>query len=268
MTVNNFAKRVAVAVIAIPVLLYIIITGGIYFELLLALIAILAIEEFLNILERKDVSVCRWFSRFIYVGVLAVGIYIPAFFIYTMILGAFLFLLLEIFRNKPDPLYNVGGSILGLIYPITFLLTLVWVRQSESSFLLPEYYVLMVFISIWFMDTSAYLGGVTLGKHKLIPRVSPNKTIEGAVFGFLGSVGIWFIASRIEAINMPLDLALYSGILIGVFGQIGDLFESLLKRDAGIKDSSNLLPGHGGILDRFDSLIFVSPLIWILTLIW
>jgi len=105
--------------------------------------------------------------------------------------------------------------------------------------------------------------GAAIGRHKLFPRVSPNKTWEGAVAGF-----VFAILSALAARALVLDYlgvgdALVLGGIVGTFGQLGDLFESSLKRDAGVKDSSNLLPGHGGVLDRFDSLLFVAPLAYL-----
>ena len=124
--------------------------------------------------------------------------------------------------------------------------------------------IIAALVMVWFCDTFAYFGGSTLGKHKLAPAVSPNKTWEGAISGLIGAVAggataFYLFGSPVMALNEYLML----GALVGVFGQVGDLAESMIKRDAGVKDSSSLLPGHGGILDRFDSLLFTLPLLWV-----
>jgi phosphatidate cytidylyltransferase len=121
----------------------------------------------------------------------------------------------------------------------------------------------------WATDTGAYAFGRMFGKHKLIPAVSPAKTVEGAVGGLVVAVlGAWIYAQFLLKPFAQLGLSptgiVIFGIAIGVVGQLGDLAESLLKRDAGVKDSSRLLPGHGGILDRFDSLLFVLPVAFLL----
>ena len=110
--------------------------------------------------------------------------------------------------------------------------------------------------------------GKSLGKHKLFKRVSPNKSVEGAVAGVVGSILVFLIVKWIEFVPISYVFAIISGLIVGIIGQLGDLVESWFKRDAGVKDSSNILPGHGGILDRFDSLLFVSPAFLILYIMW
>jgi phosphatidate cytidylyltransferase len=110
----------------------------------------------------------------------------------------------------------------------------------------------------------AYFVGIRYGKHKLFPRVSPAKSWEGALAGFLAAAaGFWAFSMWLMP-DFPTWLALTCGALVGVVGQLGDLAESLLKRDATIKDSSHLIPGHGGLLDRFDSMLFAAPMVLIL----
>ena len=126
---------------------------------------------------------------------------------------------------------------------------------------------MMILIMIWICDTFAYMFGILFGKHKLYEQVSPNKTIEGAVAGLVGSVLTVIIVKALGIIPMDWLSAIILGLTVGTFGQMGDLVESWFKRDAGVKDSSAILPGHGGMLDRFDSLLFLSPSLMILTFI-
>ena len=118
--------------------------------------------------------------------------------------------------------------------------------------------MLHIAVCVWATDTFAYLVGKAIGKHKLAPSLSPGKTWEGSFGGLIGAIlaGMAFSAW----IHQPLALGISLGVLAGTVGQIGDLFESALKRERGIKDFGKLLPGHGGVLDRFDSLLFVAPL--------
>ncbi len=122
--------------------------------------------------------------------------------------------------------------------------------------------VIALFASIWICDSAAYFAGRALGRHKLFERVSPKKTWEGAVAGFIFAVLAFIGAKALLLPYMSYGSAVVCGAIVGIFGQLGDLAESLMKRDAGVKDSSALIPGHGGAFDRFDSLMFVSPLVF------
>lgn len=198
-------------------------------------------------------------------------------------------LLIELFRNKGSLFINAGYTILGVLYVGLFLGTLVGLRElfgSEFPYWLVRKHldivggfsdasvhavtytwggltIISILASIWICDTAAYFGGMAMGRHKLFVRVSPNKTWEGAVWGFIGATATMAAAQRLMLPYMEFSQAIIVGMIIGIFGQIGDLVESLFKRDAGVKDSSNIIPGHGGVLDRFDSLIFVSPILYL-----
>ncbi|HLB00930.1 MAG TPA: phosphatidate cytidylyltransferase [Bacteroidota bacterium] len=193
----------------------------------------------------------------------------------------------EIFRNDGSAVLNIASTVTGIMYVSLFFGTFIGLREvfvqgdfpayryfpvetaASSAAMWDEVYrwggytVISVLSMIWICDTAAYHTGAAIGRHKLFPRVSPNKTWEGAVAGF-----VFAILSALAARALVLDYlgvgdALVLGGIVGTFGQLGDLFESSLKRDAGVKDSSNLLPGHGGVLDRFDSLLFVAPLAYL-----
>jgi phosphatidate cytidylyltransferase len=116
----------------------------------------------------------------------------------------------------------------------------------------------LVVAACWAADTAAYAVGKTLGRHKLCPSISPGKTVEGAVGGLIGAMLLTFLLG--QWLGLPTGHALALGALLGVAGQLGDLAESKLKRWAGVKDSGSILPGHGGVLDRFDSLLVNAPL--------
>ncbi len=123
-------------------------------------------------------------------------------------------------------------------------------------------WVVLAMTLAWIGDTSAYAVGLTMGRRKLAPRLSPKKTVEGAVGGLLGSVAAAVFASLVYLPQLPVTAALLLGLLGGAAGQAGDLFESLLKRAAGLKDSGRLLPGHGGLLDRIDALLVTASVTW------
>jgi phosphatidate cytidylyltransferase len=198
-------------------------------------------------------------------------------------------LLIELFRNRGSVILNAAATMMGICYIGIFLGTLIGIRElygmefpislamAHANGLSPMaddavrattyawggWTIISIFASLWMCDTMAYFGGRTMGRHKLFVRISPNKTWEGAVWGFLGSVIAILVMRSLVLPYVAVHQAVIIGLIIGIFGQIGDLVESALKRDAGVKDSSTLIPGHGGILDRFDSLIFTAPILYL-----
>ncbi len=197
-----------------------------------------------------------------------------------------LMLILELFRGKGSPLVNLATTLFGVGY-VSFLLgTFVGVRELFRPEDIPLYRyfgiagvavpedvlytldrwggltIMSILASIWICDSAAYYVGSAAGKHKLFERVSPKKSWEGALAGVAAAFASFVGAKYLVLPYLSLTDALVCGGIVGVFGQVGDLAESLLKRDAGVKDSSSLIPGHGGALDRFDSLLFVSPLVF------
>ncbi len=156
---------------------------------------------------------------------------------------------------------------LGIFYLGIFGSTLIGIREFypnlDGLYYQGGYLIISIFASIWICDSAAFFGGTALGKHKLFPRVSPKKSWEGAIFGFVFAILAMILAKNILLDFLSFENSLIIGFIIGTFGQIGDLTESLLKRDAGVKDSSKIIPGHGGVFDRFDSLLFSSPIIYL-----
>jgi phosphatidate cytidylyltransferase len=211
----------------------------------------------------------------------------PQFFLMLVMIFIPLLFMVELFRGKGSPFLNISATVFGTMYVSIFFGALIGVRElfvpsdfplyihfnvtgvSVSDEVAATVYrwggltVLVVFISIWMCDSAAYFTGRSFGRHKLFERVSPNKTWEGAIAGFAASVATFMVGRHLALPYLTMPQAIVCGSIIGLFGQVGDLVESLLKRDAGVKDSSNLIPGHGGVLDRFDSLMFVSPLLFL-----
>jgi len=167
----------------------------------------------------------------------------------------------ELYRDLKNPMANISYSLLPAFYlglPLAALVAIAW-HDGEYN----PYLVLGLFIVIWVYDTGAYLVGTLFGKHKLFERISPKKTWEGAIGGGLIAVlTATFILGKYFPHLSVLQWTI-AAILIVVFGTFGDLSESLLKRSAGVKDSGNILPGHGGILDRFDSALTASVVFWL-----
>ncbi|MFC1856351.1 phosphatidate cytidylyltransferase [Thermodesulfobacteriota bacterium] len=154
-------------------------------------------------------------------------------------------------------LSDLLGAIYCAILPSYFLL----IRMLDG-----KEYIYLLLLTIWAIDAGAYYVGCSIGRHKLIPHISPNKTIEGSLGGMLSAVCVIVGAKILYFTNFSLVEAVLFGIYLAIIAQIGDLFESLLKRAAGIKDSGDVIPGHGGMLDRVDSLLFAAPAFFYFTL--
>jgi phosphatidate cytidylyltransferase len=167
------------------------------------------------------------------------------------------FALLFLFRirNIADAAREVAYAVLAFIYIPFLLMHLVMLRQTQFG----VEWLLVIMLIVMTNDTAAYYTGCTFGRNKLYPLVSPKKSIEGALGGLLGSVCGTLLAKFTFFQQLTLVDALVTAIVIGMLGQAGDLFESLLKRSFGVKDSGTIFPGHGGVLDRLDSILFAAP---------
>ncbi len=265
---KNLARRLAVAAVAIPAILFMVFRGGDLFLYFILLLAATGIYEYL---KNGGFALCSPFFFVPFIG--AVG---SVYFIATgpavvggfLLLGIFLLIgvMLAIGRDPVEKLfprltYIIWGSIyIGALYPLVYLI------RGEADWMAPapgRWWMFLLLGSLWLGDTAAFFFGRRFGRHKLAPAVSPKKTIEGFVGGFIGT----FLAAAIFKIFwMPgVDIIhfLVISILIALFGQLGDLVESLWKRSLGIKDSSAIIPGHGGVLDRFDSLLFAAPVLYL-----
>lgn len=271
---NNSILRLITGWIFGLIALACIILGGLPLLLLLSVIIFLASKEFVHILEHKgffpslkvilvaDIifAVLAYFNCFSLVPL--------AFTVGTMI--AFMWVL---FRGKQPYIANVATTIVGFVYSGWFPLHLLFLRDlgshntsSIQMIFKTDFmnaglgYVIFMFLLVIITDVGCYYFGRKFGKHKLAPVISPNKTIEGSIGGAICALVGGFIIAYF--IKLPWYHALIAGLLVTGFAQIGDLCESLLKRDAGVKDSGNLLPGHGGFLDRTDSYVFTIPVIY------
>ena len=150
-----------------------------------------------------------------------------------------------------------GGSFL-LLYPVYALSHVILFLDTSAG----RNALLFLLLCVWVCDSAAYYVGSTLGRRKLAPAISPNKTIAGAVGGIMGAAGISVLLKIVNLVPWSMFITLGTGLAIAVLAQVGDLAESMLKRDAGVKDSGSLIPGHGGMLDRVDALLFTVPVFY------
>jgi phosphatidate cytidylyltransferase len=260
-------KRILTAIVALPVLLYTVWSEIPYFFVALTTIAILlALGEFYNLALKVG---CR---PQIIPGY-AAALLVAACFVYgepiwvVAVICALTIISLAAALARPDEmnksLVSVSATVFGVAYVALLASFLVGVRMIHT----PESHLAsklltMFFAMVMMTDTGAYYTGRSIGRHKLAPRVSPGKTIEGAVGGFIAAIITGPLCKWIFFPEIQIVHAMALGATIGVLGQVGDLAESMLKRGSGVKDSGNLLPGHGGMLDRVDSILFCAPLLY------
>lgn len=263
MSLGNTATRILVSVVFIPLILLSSYFGGLFFLIFISAVGIAAFFEFSRMAENKEA-----YSS-LFVGLPAVlALIADAYFKFAgaELLSFFIVILLlitELFRNKKSAILNLGSSLIGIFYIGYFARSIISLREFFDVYLNGGLLIIALFIGIWICDSAAFFVGTAIGKHKMFPRVSPKKSWEGAVAGFLFSTAAMAGMKYLFMDFLSLTDALIIGIITGTIGQMGDLIESLLKRDAGVKDSSNLIPGHGGIFDRFDSLLVTAPAVYI-----
>ncbi len=269
---KNLSKRAAVAVVAAPLILWAAWRGGVAFFVFVEMIILLGLLEFYQLAKAKGMHPNQL------LGVIA-GLMLGAQIYFRgnqeiWLIEMFLVVLLvlvELFRNKGSALHNAGATLLGFAYVAGLWSFMLLIRELPATLNLAYgsagTWIVMLLATIWVCDTAAYFCGLAFGRHKLFARVSPKKTWEGAVGGLIFAI-LMAVASHYWFVrNLRLIDAIVIGFIIGTIGQMSDLAESLFKRDAGVKDSSSLIPGHGGVLDRFDSEMLVAPLIYLYLLL-
>lgn len=267
MKLGNTATRIIVSLIAIPLIIGTCLLGSYYFLTFISVIGLISYYELRGMSKNKEAK------PILIAGSLSVLAFITDSYFHILgmyeltLLVSLLVILTELFRNRGSAIYNIGTTFIGVFYIGLCLSSLIEIREYyaayQTLYMRGAYLIISVMATIWVCDSAAFFGGTALGKHKMFPRVSPNKSWEGAIFGFVFSV-IAMLSARVLVLDFLSHTdAVIIGMLVGTIGQLGDLVESLIKRDAGVKDSSNLIPGHGGIFDRFDSLIATAPVVYL-----
>lgn len=260
-------KRWLTALILIPFLLWAIIKGSILlFAALVSGVSIFAIVEYFDIICANDTGPISQTTRIIAYAtcmVLVMGACLGSwpilFFILALNMMALCVFVLARFSTLPHIFDLVARQVLGVVYIPLSLALLVFVRNTEAGAL----WVIWLLIVCFANDTGALYVGTFKGKHKLAPKISPNKTIEGAVGGLVISVTAGLVFNLVFFRDVSLALSsIPCALCIAVAGQIGDLFESAMKRVGHIKDSGKILPGHGGMLDRIDGLLLAIPVFY------
>ncbi|MDR2773037.1 MAG: phosphatidate cytidylyltransferase [Elusimicrobiota bacterium] len=264
--------RILTALIGIPIIFICIYIGGWLFFSLMFLINFFCVKEYLSICKKYQphttasliISILYFISlglpqhfQINYLGPIQLSQ--SAVLMAYAVLIFLVFFVIEVIHNNPEKaVKRISISFLGSFFFPTTLYFMVLIRDLYNGMA----YIFLIFVTVWILDTAAFAVGKKFGKHKLSSNISPKKTIEGAiagiVFGVLFSV---VIGTYVFNLFYAWQSAIL-GLVISVLGQFSDLAESLIKRDAGIKDSGTIVPGHGGVLDRFDSYFFAAPIVY------
>lgn len=264
---NNLVLRTISGIAFVALMVVSIMMSSYVFGAVFFLVTVLALHEF-YVLSDKQEGVCvdKWMSivggALLFVIAFCVTFLHKSTALYSVyFLCAFSTFAFELFRQRKNPLLNLGVSVLGHFYiAVPFSLFCIVEGASENSKML----LLAFFVIIWASDTGAYLVGRFLGRHKMFERISPKKTWEGFAGGLLFAIlsGMIFHYSEcVPTLHVGFWIAL--SVCVFVFGVFGDLVESMFKRSLNVKDSGNLIPGHGGILDRFDSALLAAPVLFV-----
>ncbi len=251
-------KRTISALIGAPLFLGLIYLGGQYTAFLVAVLTLLGLWEFMQIGEQMGMRAWSKLTTLVTVVWLISLLIGGAEWMLTVLVFWLLIGLGRLALTYPrTSLSEASFNLLAVFYSVVLLSHLYLLRQLPNGI---EWTFLTIFL-VWSTDMGAYLIGRQFGSHLLAPQVSPKKTVEGSLGGLLFSIAAALVFWRIVG-GATWIMYIILAVIIGISAQIGDLFESALKRSAGVKDSGKLIPGHGGILDRFDSLIFALPLVY------
>jgi phosphatidate cytidylyltransferase len=267
--VNNFTQRAITGAIFVSVMIAGIFYHPLSLLILFGVISILSLWEFYGIVPKTNHTTLKVYS--VITG--AAVYFLSAMYFQNLVEAKYLVLIfplifliavIELYRKKERPFGNIAFAIFGVVYislPFAFLNYLAVYNPLGIQLSYNPWLVMGFFILIWTNDTGAYLAGRAFGKNKLFERISPKKTWEGAVGGLLLTLVTAFLLNKYSSL-LNITHWMITAAIIVVFGNLGDLTESLFKRSVSIKDSGNLLPGHGGLLDRFDAVLIAAPMVF------
>lgn len=270
---NNFIVRTITGVLFVAVLVCSFLRPQ-AMVMLFALITGLTIWEFTGLVnERAQVTVNRLISTvagvYFFLAVAGFSSDLTPSAVFIPYLVSIIYLMVaELYLKQEDPIHDWAYTMMAQLYialPFSLLNTLAFHLTPQGYVTYDAILPLSVFVFLWINDSGAYICGSLLGKHKLFPRISPGKSWEGSIGGgilvILVAVLVWYLTDQYQLNQLGLTPIEWAGLglVVVVFGTWGDLVESLFKRTLGIKDSGNILPGHGGMLDRFDSSLLAIP---------
>lgn len=262
---TNTTQRILTGVIGAPLVILFMYAGGIPFAVLVLAVALIAQYELYRMMELGGLHPQRVAGLIL--GALVVLHPLVPWFLALALAGVLILIATSPFHVKDQqPLQNLSATVFGVIYPSGFLAFLLSLRTARGDFVdnIEAFYLtLTTILLVWAADTFAYVAGRSFGKHKLAPSVSPKKTWEGSAGGAIGALAVAIVLKLTLLDFVDWIHILVFAMICGIVSQLGDLAESKMKRSVGAKDSGTILPGHGGLLDRFDAMILASPLVYL-----
>lgn len=257
-------KRIITTVLGLPILFFVLKTGGVLLSISLLMIAMLGLHEFYSSVQMGGYKPVKWAG---YVATVALYALFslnknPDVTMSLLLLLLLMLLAFWVLSYKTVEFQDILITCFGFMYITLLFFTLMLIARMNIT-----HAVWLVFIISWSCDSLAYLTGLSIGKHKLSPEISPKKTVEGAVGGIIGSMLGCLIFAYFVMPEYIISITIL-GFVGSIFSQTGDLTASLIKRKIGIKDFGRLFPGHGGVLDRFDSILFTGPLVYLFLSLW
>lgn len=263
---KNIIQRGITGALIVGLVIFSILFNEYTFGTLFLIITLLSVLEFNKLIKNKYKTDINPYLTILLSGLLFISLFfISAGLTSYKILSIYLIMLsiifiTELYRKKENPILNWAVTALSQLYIVLPFAILGTIGFAEGKGEYNSSFLLAFFVSVWIYDTGAYLVGMSIGKHRLFERISPKKSWEGFFGGLIFALGAAYVFSKFEN-SLNLYQWLGFSCLIVIFATFGDLSESLLKRTLGVKDSGSILPGHGGILDRFDSILFASIII-------
>ena len=269
---DEMKTRLITAAVGVPFLIFVLFVRGWFAELVIVALTLIALGEVYKALERADYRVCRWggyaaavlmwpLSRFM-------GVLDPL----LLVVAAMGISMTGVILSKQPSFPNAAASVYPLFTCLLPMSMFMMMMNAQYGLVPGVELITMAFAIAFGCDGAAYFGGRAMGRHKLCPSVSPKKTVEGAVWGVIGGIGValivrWCFAAVFKWATPGVPATVVLGVIGSLAGQVGDLTASLLKRHSGIKDYGRVFPGHGGVMDRFDSVIFTLIVMYCYTLL-
>lgn len=257
-------KRIITAIFIVIYISAMIYMGGWFYNLSVLAFAFIGMHEIYNAFRNggyRPIKSVGYISILVFFYFLITGQDLGG--VLTIILATITSFSVPVFDQNRSPI-DAALTISGLIYPGVISLCMIFLKESCANY--GDYLVILTYLTTWSSDTFAFFVGSKFGKNKLSPTISPKKTIEGSIGGLIGSTVAGIIIGIFYNSYFNVDLALFHylviGLLSGIFGQLGDLTASCIKRYCGVKDFGKILPGHGGMMDRFDSILFTMPIVF------
>jgi len=256
------------ALILVPILLWVLIKGStLLLAAVVSIVAIFAMGEYLKIIFKNDdnpvpntIKVISYAASITLIVGACLGSWEIEFLILSLNLMALSIFVLSEFADNQEVFQLIAKQVLGIVYIPISLSLLIFMKEFDQG----NFWIIWLLITVFSNDTGAFYGGKFFGKNALSPNISPNKTIEGSIGGIITSLIVGFIFSVIFFKDFSLSfLMIPASLMLAIAGQVGDLFESAMKRASNIKDSGSILPGHGGMLDRIDGLLLAIPVLYV-----